>query len=287
VSKWRDKYIEIKGIQTHYIEAGEDNNETLLLIHGGGASSCAELNYGAVLPILGEHFRVIAVDVVGFGETTAPDETYFTARSQGEFLVSFMDALDLNAHVGGNSHGGWLAQYVAHKAARRVRKLIIINSLNGTSPIPPAPEGLKYILGPQGHQHQPPSRNSITEDLLKFYVNKDLVTPDRVTRTLEITERNYQYARARAEACQSTIDDLNEDLLFEGKHISEFAGDLNRDVLLTWSRENRGSSPADAIPFLDKLKSGEMHVLLHAGHHVMTEHPQRWSAIVMSFLKSE
>ena len=282
---WQDRFITVDGIETHYLETGE--GEPLLLIHGGLAVSCAELNYGPVMAHLGDHFRVIALDVVGYGETTAPGPEYFPASAQGDFIVAFMEALDIRAHVGGNSHGGWLSQYVAHQAPERVAKLIIINSLNGTHPIPPAPEGLKYTLGPKGyHPHRTPTVEGIRADLRDFYVHQDIVTEARVQRSFEISSRNHLYARARAEATNGSIEAANANLSYRGKHIAEYAGELDRDVLLTWSRENRGTSPAEALTFFNRLKRGEMHVFVDAGHHVMVEHPRRWSEVVTGFLKA-
>ena len=40
MSEWEDKFIEVDGVRTHYIEAGK--GEPLVLIHGGGAGSCGE-----------------------------------------------------------------------------------------------------------------------------------------------------------------------------------------------------------------------------------------------------
>jgi pimeloyl-ACP methyl ester carboxylesterase len=279
---WTDRFVTVGGVRAHYLEAGE--GEPLLLIHGGGMSSSAELNYGEVMAPLGRRLRVIAVDVVGFGESEGGDERHYAASAQGDFLIDFLRALDLRAHVAGNSHGGWLAQYVAHEAPDRVRRLVIINSLNGTSAIPPAPEGLKYILGPQGHAHEAPTLENVRRGLERLYVDGRLVTEARVRRTLEIAERNHAYALARAQARQATIEAANADLAYRGQHISAFADRLPMEVLLTWSRENNGATPTDAVRFLERLRRAELHVFVDAGHHVMTEHPERWSEVVAGFL---
>lgn len=280
---WHDRFVTVDGIRTHYLEAGE-GDETLLLVHGGGAASSAELNYGDVIAPLARHLRVIAVDVVGFGETEGADERHFAASAQGDFLLRFVKELDLRPHAAGNSHGGWLVQYLAHEAPERVRRLVIVNSLNGTAPIPPEPEGLKYVLGPKGHPHEEPTLERIRRDLQALYVDQRLVTDERVRTAFEIGTRNHGYARARAEARHATVASTNDDLLYRGRHISEFADQLDTDVLLTWSRENRGATPADALAFLNRLQRGELHVFLHAGHHVMTEHPGRWSDVVAGFV---
>ena len=282
---WIDRFIEVDGTQTHYLEAGR--GEPLLLIHGGGVSSCAEVNYGEVIEPLSQNFHVIAIDNAGFGFTRGRAPDHFPAKAQGEHIIKFMEALDLVAHVAGNSHGGWLCQYIAHRARERTRSLIIINSLNGTQPIPPEPEGLKYILGPTGHRHDVPERDSIRRDLEKFYVDQSLVTDERVDLHYRIAVQNRDFALARARATSSTVERLNLDLQYRGGHISEYAGELDLPVLMTWSRENRGSTPEDAMRFFNRLPNGEMHVFSNAGHHVMTEHPERWSAVVTRFLQSE
>src|SRR4029077_2103224 len=155
----------------------------------------------------------------------------------------------------------------------------IINSLNGTSPIP---SDFALPLEPD----ECPTAEEIRTDLLAFYFNKQLVTRERVARTHEYTVRNHDFARARLGVIGSTPAEWNENLMYRGRHISEYAPDLKRPVILTWSRENRGASPADALAFYNRIADAEMHVFAGAGHHVMTEHPDRWSAVVTDFLLS-
>jgi len=282
---WEDRFIDVDGVKTHYIESGA--GDTVVLIHGGGESSCAEINYGDIMGPLGRNFHVIAPDCAGFGLTRPRGSQDYPAEAQGAFLVSFLRALGIaRAHAGGNSHGGWLCQYVAHEAPDIVKSLIVINSLNGTAPIPPEPDGLKYIYGPKGHSHQPPTQESVRRHLLRFYFNKGLVTEERVKRTLEISLLNVDFSRERARATSSTVEDSNKNLSYRGKHISEHAGNLRIPVLMTWSRENTGSTPAQATAFFNRIKDVEMHVFANAGHHVMTEHPQRWSEVVTDFIRA-
>jgi len=283
---WEEKYIEVDGVRAHYNESGA--GETVVLIHGGGETSCAELNYGAIMGPLGKHFRVIAPDCVGFGLTPGRAPQDYSANAQGAFVVKMLRAIGVRkAAVGGNSHGGWLCQYVAHEAPDMVTHLVVINSLNGTYPIPPAPLGYRYIYGTQGHPHEDPTEEKQRAALLKFYFNKSIVTAERVRRYMEIGRLNVEFARARAIATSSTIEDANRNLEYKGKHISEWAGDLKVPVLMTWSRENRGASPADAMPFFNRLKDAEMHVFVDAGHHVQSEHPERWSQVVADFLRNK
>ena len=274
---WVDRSVDVDGVPVHYLEAGR--GETLLLVHGGLVWCSAELTYGAVIPLLARTFRVVAVDVVGFGLTPGREPDDFSAQAQGRFLVRFLETIGGPAHIAGNSHGGWLVQYLAHEVPHLISRMVIINSLNGTSPIPddyPLPRDVEA----------PPSNERARRDLLAFYVHKELVTEHRVRRTYELTVRNYAFARARRTYLGETPAQWNRNLLYRGQHIAAYAGELQCPVLLTWSRENTGASPADATAFLNRLRDGDLHVFTNAGHHVMTEHPERWSALVGDFLLS-
>lgn len=282
---WTDSYVTVDGVETHYIEAGK--GDPVVLVHGGGMASCGAVNYGDVMEPMSEHYRVIAPDLVGFGETPGRGPEDYPADAQGDFLIEFLKTLDEPVHLGGNSHGGWLAQYVAHEAPELVQRLIIINSLNGCMPIPPAPEGLQYIYGDGGHAHEEPTLEGVREDLLEFYYDQDLVTDERVERFYEMSARNHEFAEARAKAVTSTIDETNENLSHRGEHISEHADELEVPVLLTWSRENRGATPGDALPLFNRIDDVEMHVFSAVKHHVQAEHPNAWTAVVKRFLESE
>ena len=274
---WKEGYINVDTVRGHYLEAGD--GETLVLVHGGLVWCCAELTYGSVIGPLSRKMHVVAVDTVGYGLTEGGGFEIWQAASQGDFLIRFLQTLGTAVHLAGNSHGGWLVQYVAHEAPELVKRIVIINSLNGTSLIP---VDYRLPLEPE----RCPSEEDVREELLAFYFDRRLVTSARVKRTHEYTVRNHEFARARRTAIGSTPAAWNRNLLYRGKHISEYASELRMPVLLTWSRENRGASPTDALAFYGRISDVEMHVFANAGHHVMTEHPERWSSVVTDFLLS-
>ena len=123
-------------------------------------------------------------------------------------------------------------------------------------------------------------------ELSAFYVHQEIVTPERVRQTHGYVVRHYEEARARQAVIGRTPADWNRNLTYRDAHISEHAAALSCPVLLTWSRENRGASPEDAVTFYRRLADAELHVFTNAGHHVMTEYPGRWVAVVREFLSS-
>lgn len=107
-------------IQHHYIEQGE--GFPLLLLHGNGE----DVSYFAhQMEPFARHFRVIAVDTRGHGQTPR-GEAPFTIRQFAEDLLAFMDRLAIEkAHILGFSDGGNIAMLFAMMHPDRVEKLIL------------------------------------------------------------------------------------------------------------------------------------------------------------------
>jgi 3-oxoadipate enol-lactonase len=80
------------------------------------------------IPRLAEHYRILAFDNRGIGESDAPDEPY-TTKMMAEDTIGLMDALDIRrAHVFGKSLGGAIGQVMALDHPERVRTLIMTSS---------------------------------------------------------------------------------------------------------------------------------------------------------------
>jgi len=284
IQEYKHSWIEVDGVNTHYIEAGD--GEPFILIHGGGAGSSGEVNYGDVVGAVGEYFHVIAPDIVGFGYTKPRGPQDYSGRAQGDFLVYFLEALDLGPVIlAGNSHGGFLAQYAAHERPKLVKRLIIINSLNGTVPIPPLPEGRMYISTRRVHQPRKPEIERTRRKLNTFYAHKDLVTDERIDLNYQTALRNYNYAAERGGAVSSSVEAINKNLSYKGKHISEWASELKMPVLLTWSEP--GSKIEWGLSHFFKVSGAEMHLFPWSGHHVQTDQRERWVQVVTNWLENE
>jgi len=69
------RLIEVDGpdsggpLQLHYHEAGIGNDQTVLLLHGGGPGAASRTNFSRTIPVLARHFHVLAVDQPGYGHS--------------------------------------------------------------------------------------------------------------------------------------------------------------------------------------------------------------------------
>ena len=113
------------GINISYTEYGDRNGEPLLLIMGLGApGSVWEKHVNEYK----KHFRCIAVDNRGTGESDKPAGDY-TTEQMADDAISAVDSLGIDKfHVSGISMGGAITQKIAIAQASRVKSCIITAS---------------------------------------------------------------------------------------------------------------------------------------------------------------
>lgn len=109
----------------HYIEAGINHDEVLLLVHGNMSSS---LHYLPIFNLLATKYHVIAMDLRGFGDSSY-HEAIDCLEKYADDIKLFMEALNIDkAHIAGWSTGGGIAMKFAAKYQESIKKLILIES---------------------------------------------------------------------------------------------------------------------------------------------------------------
>lgn len=110
------------GARLSLMEAG--TGKPVLALHGLGGTK------GSFLPTvaaLAGGFRVIAVDLPGFGDSDKPIGAAYDARYFADAVVDLLDALALDRpHLIGNSLGGRIALEIGLRAPNRVGRLALL-----------------------------------------------------------------------------------------------------------------------------------------------------------------
>ncbi len=117
-----DRQVDVDGHRVAYLDGGR--GEPLLLLHGFGASRD---NWTPIAKELTRHFRVIAPDLPGYGDSSRRPEAGYSLDEQLARITGFARALGLDSfHLGGNSMGGYLAAHYAARNPDRVRSLWLL-----------------------------------------------------------------------------------------------------------------------------------------------------------------
>ena len=102
---------------------------TLLLLHGLGAST---FTWRYILPALARDYRVIAIDLKGFGHSDKPFDRKYSAADQAALVAAFIRKRELaDVTLIGHSFGGTVALLTALKFNRepsRIGRLVVIDA---------------------------------------------------------------------------------------------------------------------------------------------------------------
>jgi pimeloyl-ACP methyl ester carboxylesterase len=104
VSAVERKSVQVDGLATGYLEAGQ--GDPVVLLHGGEFGISAELGWENNIAALAEHHRVLALDMLGFGQSAKVIDFNDGRGMRIRHIARFCDALGVkSAHFVGNSMG--------------------------------------------------------------------------------------------------------------------------------------------------------------------------------------
>jgi pimeloyl-ACP methyl ester carboxylesterase len=117
--------ITVNNMRLYYKEQGEAHQYALVFIHGLGCS----LKYWACVFDAEElaNYRIIALDLPGFGMSEKPDTYDYSLFSQTDIVFAFTQSLNIqDCTLIGHSMGGSIAILLAFKHPELVKQLLVI-----------------------------------------------------------------------------------------------------------------------------------------------------------------
>ncbi len=138
-----EKIISVNGLKVNFWEDGQDNNRTILLIHGGLGD--AHQHWSTAMPMLAENFHLLAPDLPGFGKSDSLPNMKLDKFM--ELIEAFLKSQDCEqAVVIGNSIGGQIARLFAASHPTQVPAVILVNG-GGVPDVPGILRALEKIPG--------------------------------------------------------------------------------------------------------------------------------------------
>lgn len=264
-------YASTCGYRTHYIEAG--SGKPLLLVHGGGAGADCRGNWeGLAMPLLARDRRVIAIDMVGFGQSDAPpaDSFDYGPESRVDQLIAFIEAMDLGpVDIIGNSMGGRTTLATAIRRPDLVGDFVLMGSAGVDRSMGGALAALtEYDFTYAG-----------MERIVRALTNDHFVPdPAMVQYRLELSQQP-----AQAQAFGATMKALKQrsGLWIEDEEIAS----VKHRVLVVNGKDDKVVPVEHAYKFLSLLENSTGVILPHCGHWAMIEHPAKFADLVRIFLE--
>lgn len=123
-----DKFVVVKGYKVHYVEVGE--GQPILLIPGAFSTY---RGWNRMLPLLSEHYKVLAIDYVGAGDSDKPPSGFgYTIEEQADIIAGMVDQLQLvKPYLVGVSYGGGIALNMGARYKEKVSDIVCIEGNGG------------------------------------------------------------------------------------------------------------------------------------------------------------
>ena len=258
----------LRGVGMHFIERGA--GPPLLLLHGFGGST---YNFRHQLGPLSRHYRVLALDLPGFGLAERPIDADLSFTAQAERVLEFMDRLDIErATILGYSMGGTIAMRLAAAHPERVERLIVVCG--------PSPDrALRFPL------------IRYTRPLLSVPYAFWWGRPGYVRRTLRqivydpswVTDEilaEYAYP-ARMRGSASSLFKLGQDV---GTDAPVDPASITTRTLLLWGEADTAVPLSTAHRLHATMPDARLEVIPRAGHLVLEEQPEMCNERILHFL---
>lgn len=239
-----------------YLEGG--HGESLLLLHGFGAEKD---HWTQVAKYLTPHFRVIAPDLPGFGESTRRPEANYDLDHQLERIGKIADALGLTRfHLGGNSMGGYLsAMYAAH-APERVQTLWLL----APAGVGPAQPGELLTMIGRGDNLLLVDSEATGKRLAGMLFGKMPWVPKEFSRVWR--QRAMQHRDFNAK--------IFSELFAQPVMLEERITGLETPAYIVWGDDDRVLHVSGAPALQNMLANADVRIMPYMGHCPMVERPR-------------
>jgi len=259
-----------------YIDEGK--GEVILLLHGIPTSSWLYRNM--IDDLVNKGCRVIAPDMLGFGNSDNPDDyEIYSSKEHAKRLIELMDSLDIKSwnHLMHDAGGLWTWELIKSNP-KRVSKLIVLNTLilkDGFFPPVKMKEGgfAKFILSLYRHK--------ITSRVLLKILFRKGMNKKKLSKT-EFKGYQIPLLEGKTKGMYYFFTQLSQPF----PNYEETLKQLNIPVAIIWGKHDeilKWEPQKEKVLELLKIKENNIHVI-DGNHFIQEEHPHKITAIINYFI---
>lgn len=266
-----ENHTYIDGYKIAFREQGEGS--PVILIHGIPTNS---LMWREIIPRLAKNHRVIAPDMLNYGQSEKPHSADVSINAQSCMIVKLMDALGVRrADVVAHDIGGGVAQLIAVNYPEKVRKLVLMDSVCFDSwPIPEfeplqkpeAESGMSlndFVSMMRGFMPNGVyNKSAMTDEIIDLYLAPWSTEDGKRAFFRNLRRLNKEYTQAIADELQR----------------------LPHQTLVMWGDKDPFQKPEYAPKLVKAIPNAELVWIKDAGHWLIDEKPNEIGDHINQFL---
>jgi pimeloyl-ACP methyl ester carboxylesterase len=250
----------------------------ILMLHGIATSS---FTWQAIEPALAKNYRVIAVDLRGFGASDKPLDDHYSIFDQADAIQAFIEQENLkDLTIVGHSFGGGVTLALALRAGEqshpRIRNIVLIDTIAYKQPIPIFFRLLQIpMLGEVGMALVPPEVQA-AQGLRLAYFDREKITARAVAEYA-----NALYSPAAKHALMKTIEQIVPPDIEE---IAERYKTIKFPALVMWCKQDKVVPVFFGHRLKADMPAAELVVFDSCGHMPQEEKPEDTVRAIEGFL---
>lgn len=269
-----------QGTKLHYFEAGYRNYPLLLLLHG--FPDCW-LSWRYQIPVLSTHFRVVAVDLKGFGDSEKPIwRSSYRIETLLEELKLLISALGVGScTIIAHDLGALVSWYLVHQYPELVDRFVVVSCPHPNVYWKTLPSQSVFNSHWISFSQLPylPEADALKEDLkIIGESHKHLKQKDPREMYLEA----YKYSFSRAADWTGPIN-YYRNLPFV--RISERCEQIKVTTLLLEGEKDPCVKLEGVVRSTDYCERFVLKIIEGAGHYPHQENPDTFNREILKFLK--
>jgi pimeloyl-ACP methyl ester carboxylesterase len=279
----RYRTIAVDGLEIFYREAGPKEAPAILLLHGFPTSSHM---FRDLMPLLAEHFHLIAPDYPGFGYSSTPSvaEFEYTFDRLADVIEHFTEAVGLARYaIYMQDFGGPVGFRLATRHPERLRALIIQNANAYQQGVTQVLQDVVLRLWKERTAASEATARALFElpntqrQFLEGAEDPSLVSPDAWQHAQWGMERpgNKDIQFALQANYGSNLERYEEWHAYFRRH--------QPPALVVWGRGDFVFAPGGAEAYCQDLESVELH-MLNAGHFALETKAPEIAGYMRAFL---
>jgi 2-hydroxy-6-oxonona-2,4-dienedioate hydrolase len=269
----------VEGIELHFRQFGDDAGSAgnILLVHGFAGST---FSWRHLIPALElEGYRVIAVDLPGFGLSERTTTFAYTSTARAELLWALLNTIEPGArwHLVGHSMGGGTIAAMALQKPEMVESLVLVAGAipgNGSA-------RSTWLL-----RYPPASRwvRQLTTRYLLAESNVYSMLTSAYGRVPDPAEFAGYYGPLLIENSDASLAAM---LKVSDPPLKEQLSTVDQPVLLIWGEEDTWVTLTEGTKLTDLFAHAELVTLAGEGHCPMETAPVIFNDILLNFLERE
>ncbi len=265
-------YLDVAGVRTRYLHAGDRNKPALVLLHGSGGHAEA---YIRNLAAHGEHFSTWSIDMLGHGYTDKPGHP-LEVEHYVRHLIAFLDTIGApRAHISGESLGGWVAARAACDHPGRVDRLVL-NTAGGSQA---DPEVMARIVTLSMAAAAEPTWETVQARIKWLMADKSKDYDDIVA------------SRQRIYRQPGFVDAMRDIMALQDPQIrarnllgAREYGAITAPTLVVWTSDDPTADVTEGKRIASMIPGARFEVLPDCGHWPQYESPAAFNALHLEFL---